>query len=111
MSNYWSTLAIENPLTLVLSFMLLFVYHTELSAAYINTVALCMRLSACMYPSYSTAIHSCSATDVDECERGDCSHNCSNLPGSFVCSCREGFYLSADGRTCFGNYATNLAMA
>ena len=49
----------------------------------------------------------CSPTDVDECQRGDCSHNCSqNLPGSFVCSCRDGFFLSADARTCFGKLAT-----
>ena len=106
MSNYLSTLAIDNPLKIVLSFMLLFVYHTELSAAYINTAALCARLSACTYPIYGTALHSCFTTDVDECQRGDCSHYCSNTPGSFVCSCREGFYLSADGRTCFGRHCS-----
>ena len=32
--------------------------------------------------------------DVDECQREDACHKdavCSNTPGSFVCSCREGF--------------------
>ena len=53
---------------------------------------------------YDAAIGSCPMTEIDECQRGVCSHSCSNTPGSFVCSCPEGFYLSADGRTCFGKY-------
>lgn len=46
---------------------------------------------------------SCSqTTDIDECEtsNGGCAHNCINLEGSYECSCREGFELSGDNRTC-----------
>jgi hypothetical protein len=40
--------------------------------------------------------------DMNECLslNGGCSHNCDNVEGSFVCSCRDGFSLEADGRTC-----------
>ncbi|KRT84673.1 EGF-like domain containing protein, partial [Oryctes borbonicus] len=41
--------------------------------------------------------------DVDECldNNGDCQHNCINEPGSYRCSCREGFLLRGDNRTCY----------
>ncbi|CAG0882699.1 unnamed protein product [Darwinula stevensoni] len=40
--------------------------------------------------------------DVDECKEtpGICRHNCVNTWGSFQCSCRRGFVLSNDGRSC-----------
>ena len=50
-------------------------------------------------------IHDCTSclfADIDECARGFCSHGCQNLIGSFKCTCRAGFRLSADGTTCFG---------
>lgn len=31
--------------------------------------------------------------DIDECSMGECSHECQNNFGSFVCSCPEGFVL------------------
>ncbi len=45
--------------------------------------------------------------DVDECEESggsDCGQLCTNVPGSFTCSCREGFRLHPDGKTCIGEY-------
>ena len=41
--------------------------------------------------------------DIDECATGldMCDHNCTNTPGSYVCSCYEGYY--EDGHRCIGN--------
>lgn len=46
--------------------------------------------------------------DVDECEnfrgRGHlCIGLCINIPGSFKCTCPDGYSLAADGRTCKGD--------
>ncbi|CAI8048165.1 Fibrillin-1, partial [Geodia barretti] len=40
--------------------------------------------------------------DVDECALGthNCEQLCENTPGSFICSCRNGYSLSSDDRTC-----------
>ena len=40
--------------------------------------------------------------DVDECAsgRGGCEHHCTNLAGSFQCSCEAGFRLDEDRRGC-----------
>ncbi|XP_022091528.1 sushi, von Willebrand factor type A, EGF and pentraxin domain-containing protein 1-like [Acanthaster planci] len=40
--------------------------------------------------------------DIDECEQdnGGCKHHCSNTPGSFYCTCPDGFRLIDDGKTC-----------
>ena len=42
--------------------------------------------------------------DINECDvsNGDCSHNCTNTEGSFGCSCRVGYTLDSDGRSCSG---------
>lgn len=47
------------------------------------------------------------ASDVDECRinNGGCDHICTNTPNSFYCSCRRGFYLLPDRRTCAGAYS------
>ena len=43
------------------------------------------------------------STDIDEClSDHDCNHTCSNVDGSYTCSCREGYVLQADGRNCAG---------
>ncbi|KAG8174977.1 hypothetical protein JTE90_004709 [Oedothorax gibbosus] len=41
-------------------------------------------------------------TDVDECTTGKsaCDHDCTNTQGSYKCSCRGGYVLQPDGRTC-----------
>ncbi|KAM8822183.1 LOW QUALITY PROTEIN: mannan-binding lectin serine protease 1-like [Synchiropus picturatus] len=46
-----------------------------------------------------------SATDVDECDGATeqeppCDHLCHNYIGGFYCSCRHGYQLHADNRTC-----------
>ena len=41
---------------------------------------------------------------MDECtiSNGGCEHQCTNLIGSYECSCIEGFVLKSDGRNCSG---------
>ncbi|XP_028647295.1 epidermal growth factor-like protein 7 [Erpetoichthys calabaricus] len=47
-------------------------------------------------------------TDVDECAVGShgCSQRCRNTPGSYQCSCRDGYQLDSDGHTCQANNRT-----
>lgn len=42
--------------------------------------------------------------DLDECtmEVHSCSHLCHNTPGSYTCSCKDGYQLQADKRHCIG---------
>ena len=41
--------------------------------------------------------------DVDECEgTAGCSQGCVNEDGGFRCTCRQGYTLAVDGRTCNG---------
>ena len=42
--------------------------------------------------------------DSDECAdlNGGCEVNCENLPGSYQCSCDNGWLLEADGHSCSG---------
>ncbi|KAA0708215.1 Layilin Precursor [Triplophysa tibetana] len=35
--------------------------------------------------------------DIDECDSGSCDQVCENTPGSYVCSCEEGFRLIDNG--------------
>ena len=43
-------------------------------------------------------------TDINECEdsNGNCTHVCTNTIGHFMCSCRTGYMLDTDNRTCKG---------
>jgi len=44
-------------------------------------------------------------TDIDECLNytdNKCEHNCTNTPGSFKCTCRDGFHLATNGQDCIG---------
>ncbi|CAL4115815.1 unnamed protein product, partial [Meganyctiphanes norvegica] len=45
-----------------------------------------------------------SCTDIDECQsnngNGDCDHNCMNSQGSYNCSCKEGFEIKSDRKSC-----------
>ena len=46
-----------------------------------------------------------SLSDVDECKGMHlCTDQCKNTPGSYSCSCSEGFGLDDDGHTCHGKY-------
>ncbi|CAC5378019.1 unnamed protein product [Mytilus coruscus] len=50
--------------------------------------------------------------DIDECsnEMFKCEHGCTNTNGSFVCSCRDGYTLHSDGKTCIDQVkSTNIA--
>ena len=41
--------------------------------------------------------------DIDECGiTGSCEQDCTNKNGSFVCSCRTGYDLDDNSRTCNG---------
>ena len=42
--------------------------------------------------------------EINECEENtdQCSQNCENTAGSYTCSCRQGYTLSSNGRTCDG---------
>ena len=44
------------------------------------------------------------AVDLDECASGlhDCAHLCYNTNGSYLCDCREGYYVDLDGHSCVG---------
>ena len=45
-------------------------------------------------------------SDIDECElsNGGCEHHCSNLIGSYGCSCDDGFVLNSDSWLCTGKF-------
>ena len=49
-------------------------------------------------------------TDVNECEESlaDCDHLCHNSEGSYTCSCKEGYALDANERSCTGKYQNAL---
>ena len=42
--------------------------------------------------------------DIEEClvDNGGCDQICSEMLGSFVCLCSEGFTLGTDGKSCVG---------
>ncbi len=42
--------------------------------------------------------------DVNECiiDNGGCAEICTNILGSFRCSCRTGYRLNVDGKSCDG---------
>ena len=41
-------------------------------------------------------------SDIQECaiDNGGCDHTCTNVAGSYSCSCNPGYQLQADGKTC-----------
>ncbi|XP_019631561.1 PREDICTED: fibrillin-1-like [Branchiostoma belcheri] len=66
------------------------------------------------YAGYSTGwgstgrwkfCHAAEIADIDECatDNGGCAHNCSNVPGSYNCSCRQGYVLKIDKHSCGAN--------
>lgn len=50
-----------------------------------------------------------SLADRNECEgQHNCGQICGNTPGSYYCTCRPGYYLSSDLRTCKGNMPASI---
>ena len=47
-------------------------------------------------------------TDIDECLNSPCEHNCTNIVGSFVCSCPEKYIIANNGLTCEGKTSSRL---
>ena len=45
-------------------------------------------------------------TDINECgvSNGGCSHICTNTEGGFECSCRVGYTLDSDRKSCSGTF-------
>ena len=59
-------------------------------------VCMCACMCACV-PEYVESV------DIDECvEQSKCNQTCTNLPGTFFCSCDGGYELLDDGSTCLG---------
>jgi hypothetical protein len=56
----------------------------------------------CTSPHTYLTLNGAPLADVNECStsNGGCAHNCTNLEGSFSCSCRDGFFLGEDNRVC-----------
>ena len=55
-----------------------------------------------------TGIVAVCVSDVDECQRAggnrsDCAQLCVNTVGSYTCSCKRGYELANDAKTCAGN--------
>jgi len=43
--------------------------------------------------------------DINEClvDNGNCSHNCTNTPGSYYCTCKTGYQLESNNHKCLGS--------
>ena len=52
-------------------------------------------------PNVSCNHHLLFCLDKIECP-SDCSQNCENTLGSYVCSCKSGWALESDGKVCTG---------
>ena len=54
--------------------------------------------------SYDAMCYESNSIDVDECQtsNGGCAEFCNNTGGSFECSCRTGYMLTADDASCEG---------
>ena len=50
--------------------------------------------------------------DINEClvDNGGCDHTCQNYDGGRYCSCRSGYRLATDGKTCEGLYQIYLTI-
>ena len=60
--------------------------------------------STCWFLLHFINAFLCPIPDLDECTMGvhSCEQSCYNTPGSYSCSCEEGFQLRADKRHCIG---------
>ncbi|XP_060567507.1 matrilin-2-like [Ruditapes philippinarum] len=59
----------------------------------------CSHVDLCSCPR---GFSSPKCNDIDECSSGthECQHNCVNTHGSYTCTCRAGFILSWDRKSC-----------
>ena len=64
-----------------------------------------------MYLSTSQKVLICSlyslmSPDIDECQdgHGRCNQTCTNIIGSYICSCNSGYVLAQDGHNCNGKH-------
>ena len=48
--------------------------------------------------------------DIDECNdfNKECAQDCTNINGSYTCSCGTGYVLSNDGHNCTGILSINI---
>ena len=55
-------------------------------------------------------MHSMICSDVNECNtaNGGCNQICTNIIGSFVCSCNTGYELDSDQRTCVSEFKVQV---
>ena len=55
--------------------------------------------------AYKNIVRNNLSSDVNECStnNGGCEHGCVNNVGSFQCTCRSGFRLSSNRKSCTGN--------
>ena len=60
--------------------------------------------STCWFLLHFINAFLCPIPDLDECTMGvhSCEQSCHNTPGSYSCSCEEGFQLRTDKRHCIG---------
>ena len=79
----------------------------------VNVKFLWWDLSVIWFVSYvqahPTTFFICScffSLDIDECKTfdGSCSHSCSNVVGTYTCTCPTGFVLDDNGLDCLGNW-------
>ena len=66
-------------------------------------VSVCLCLSMCSYVqrSYRHFV----LTDINECteDTDDCSHDCYDTVGSYLCDCPTGYELDTDEVNCIGD--------
>ena len=58
----------------------------------------------------NTTIECFDFTDINECAQnnGGCSHDCTNIMGSYYCACLEGQTMSSDNHTCVGKETNDV---
>ncbi len=64
-----------------------------------------------VFCSLYVALIQCSLfSDIDECALGSsiCGHNCTNIIGSYYCTCRSGFELDYNRHNCSGTISVHL---
>ena len=81
-------------------------FKLKIIALLMGSVSRSLALPLCLF--IPCVLH----TDIDECSEGthQCDHNCHNNVGSYTCSCRTGYRLAADGRSCVGKETPHVSI-